>query len=190
MISFMKVLETNTKIFSFGEQANWNYALKYNRTISVTYLSIKMFPCGDEFYNRGKRIFYSDSYSILSILYLCTSYITVHNNWITGMDKKLYREKEMHLYLFDYNEYYTSRKRKYFMLFFNTSTIIEDEILLTFGFNFALSTNSIFILPKFKCNHCSHICRYCKMHGDCSYIELWKIRNLNNIYNNLYRESV
>lgn len=67
MIRFMNILQKNRMYFSLGEQAHWNFALKYNKTINVTYLSLNLFPCGDEFFIRGNRIFYNDLYSITSI---------------------------------------------------------------------------------------------------------------------------
>lgn len=66
----MNILKKNMRLFSLGEQANWNYALRHNNTINVTYLPIKLFPCGDEFYIRGRRIFYYDLYSIFINIYI------------------------------------------------------------------------------------------------------------------------
>lgn len=68
MIEFMNILQKNRLLFYLGEQAHWHYALKNNRTINTTFLSIKIFPCGDEFYIKGKRIFYNDFISIFILL--------------------------------------------------------------------------------------------------------------------------
>lgn len=106
------------------------------------------------------------------------------------MDKKLYREKEMHLYFFDNEGYYTSVTRKYLTIVFNTLNIEEDEVLINFGLNLSIETKSVFILPKFKCSQCSGKCRYCGSHIDCSFIEFWKIRDFNKVYDSKYRESV
>lgn len=77
MSQFMSILQKNRITYKLGEQANWNYALKYNKTINVTYLSIKLFPCGDEFYVKGKRLFY---YDLFSILYLYKYRLFLHNS--------------------------------------------------------------------------------------------------------------
>lgn len=191
MINFMNTLQENRKKINLGEQAHWNYALKYNRTISVAFLPIKLFACGDEFYVKGGRIFFDDFKSIaINIYILDNSYITVHNNWITGMDKKLYREKEMHFFNFDYNSYYTSISNKYIIFNFTSTTLDEDELIIKLGLVTVLMTDSILILPQIKCNHCKRICRYCKSHTYCSYIEFWKIRDLNKYFHGSYRESV
>lgn len=64
MIGFMNILQKNRLLFSLGEQAHWQYALINNKTITTTFLSLKLFPCGDEFYKKGKRIFFNDLISI------------------------------------------------------------------------------------------------------------------------------
>lgn len=67
MINFMNILQKNRLLFTLGEQAHWHYALRNNKTITTTFLSIKLFPCGDEFYVKGKRIFFNDLESIFYI---------------------------------------------------------------------------------------------------------------------------
>lgn len=114
----------------------------------------------------------------------------MHNNWITGMDKKIYRQKEMHLFVFDINHYYTSISHKYIKIMFNSYNINTDEIILKYGLYVASLTKSILILPQFKCNHCSSICNYCSSHTFCSFIEFWNIREFNKIFKEEYRESV
>lgn len=66
MIDFMNILQKNRKYIRLGEQAHWNYALKYNNTITATFLPLNLFPCGDEFYIKNNRIFYMDLKSISS----------------------------------------------------------------------------------------------------------------------------
>lgn len=75
MIEFMNKLQKNRFLFSLEEQAHWNFAILYNRSISITYLSIKLFPCGDEFYIKGKRIFYNDLKSIN--IFICKIIVTL-----------------------------------------------------------------------------------------------------------------
>lgn len=114
----------------------------------------------------------------------------MHNNWITGMDNKVYRQKEMHLFLYDYNGYYTSLQNKYIKIIGKTNNINEDEYIIKLGLHISILTESIFILPQFKCNRCFRGCKYCKNHTYCSFIEFWKIRELNKYFKNRYRESV
>lgn len=106
------------------------------------------------------------------------------------MDKKLYRQKEMHFFFFDNNGYYSSTSRKYILLKYNSHNINEDENLLIIGLYLSLKTNSIFVLPQFKCNHCSNTPKYCKNIKFCSFIEFWSIRELNKSFYNNYRENV
>lgn len=47
-----------------GEQWNWNYYLKNNRTITVKYHRKRLFPCADIFFLRERRTFYNDRPSI------------------------------------------------------------------------------------------------------------------------------
>lgn len=106
------------------------------------------------------------------------------------MDSKIYRQKEMHLFVYDYNGYYSSLTHKYIKLVFNSNNITEDEDILKFGLYIALHTKSIFIFPQFKCEHCSGYCKYCGNHTFCSFIEFWRIREMNKYYKDIYRESV
>lgn len=114
----------------------------------------------------------------------------MHNNWITGMDIKIYRQKEMHLYVYDINGYYSSMNNKYFKIINKSKNLEEDEKIVKLGLHIASLTKSVFILPQFKCNHCKRFCKYCKNHTYCSFIEFWKIRPLNRYFKNMYRESV
>lgn len=68
MIAFMNTLQKNRKHVKKGEQGQWNYALRYNKTITATFLPIKLFPCGDEFYIKNSRIFYNDLISIYAFI--------------------------------------------------------------------------------------------------------------------------
>lgn len=65
-----------------------------------------------------------------------------------------------HLFVFNYNGYYSSDSNKYIKLIFNSNNIVEDEFYLKLGLNIAIITNSIFIFPLFKCNHCIGYCKY------------------------------
>lgn len=110
----------------------------------------------------------------------------MHNNYIIGIDSKIYREKEMLFYTVDISEYYSSTKQKYFTFTYLESNSINDiEILIWKGLMIANKSNIIFILPRILCKYC-HNC-----HGKwCSYIDCWKIRNLNKCFSEKYRENV
>lgn len=110
----------------------------------------------------------------------------VHNNFIRGSDSKIYREKEMLFYSVDINQYYSSTDTKYFSFIYkNTKDLKDIETLILFSLLYANYSNFIFILPKI-------LCKYCNIYNKefCSFIDCWKIRNLNKCFNNKYRENV
>lgn len=96
----------------------------------------------------------------------------------------------MHLYLYDYNGYYSSVTNKYIKIMFESRNINEDEEILKIGLEISLITKSIFIFPQFRCSHCVGICTYCFNHTFCSFIEFWRIREMNKYFKKIYRESV
>lgn len=112
--------------------------------------------------------------------------ITVHNNFIKGADSKLYREKEMLFFKVDLKKYYTSLERNYFsFLVHNAADLSEIEILLWKGLKFSNNSKFVLILPRVSCKLCNIFnAKWC------SYIDCWKIRNINNCFKMKYRENV
>lgn len=149
------------------------------RIISIYFLDIAVFCNGEVFYIIGNRHFYDD-------IKEDNKCISAHNNFIKGSDSKVYREKEMLFYNVDINKYYSDINSKYFTFIYKNSTYIAQiEKLMWMGLIFSNNTNFIFILPRI-------ICKYCNIHNRkwCSYIDCWKIRNLNKCFINRYRENV
>lgn len=86
----------------------------------------------------------------------------------------------------DINKYYSDTKANYFTFTYsNSSNIIQIEKLIWIGLTFSNITNFIYILPRV-------LCVYCNIYNTkwCSYINCWKIRNLNNCFSGRYRENV
>lgn len=116
----------------------------------------------------------------------------MHNNYIVGIEKKIYREKEMLLYEYDYEEYYSSKENRYLKLKLNKnilSSIDDDEYLIKIGISLAIITKRILILPKFNCSHCKSN-KYYLINDFCSYIFLFNMRELDRYFKHKYRENV
>lgn len=86
-----------------------------NRAIkeAESYAVIKILPHnkfwnGYEFFELQHIFFYEQ--------YKCSDCYTIHNNWILGFQAKEYRLKEIHMYKFDYNSYYSSDNNYYILL--------------------------------------------------------------------------
>lgn len=110
----------------------------------------------------------------------------MHNNFIKGADSKLYREKEMLFFKVDIDKYYSSLKRKYFTFIINNvSTLYYAETVIWKGLIFSNATDYIYILPRI-------LCKLCNINNSkwCSFIDCWRIRNLNHCFNLKYRENV
>ena len=74
----------------------------------------------------------------------------VHNNWIVGLENKIYRAKELHQWMNDENQYYSSLTRKYLAYKnYNNSKKEEQMELLETAFNISKALNRILILPQF-----------------------------------------
>ena len=79
---------------------------KTKHSLKVQRLKSSKFPCGWEFWVRGRRMF-ADGRP-------CSECIVIHNNWITTMVAKTYRFREMHMWYFDgFDHYYTDPYRIY-----------------------------------------------------------------------------
>ena len=112
-------------------------------------LSVSKYQCGLEYFEHGHRYF-ADSAT-------CPQCIVVHNNWIVSKEAKRYRFREVLLWSYDDNGYYSNTTTKYLMYSnptsIRTSTINSSNVELD-----ALKTalflghvlNRVVILPRFS----------------------------------------
>lgn len=112
--------------------------------------------------------------------------ISAHNNFIKGADSKIYREKEMLFFYVDIDKYYSESDANYFtFIYFKSTKIYDIEKIIWIGLTFSNSSKYIFILPRILCKYCNVNNKYW-----CSFVDCWKVRNLNNCFEKKYRENV
>ncbi|ELU00880.1 hypothetical protein CAPTEDRAFT_192549 [Capitella teleta] len=110
--------------------------------LKLVRLPTEQFQSGKLFFGDGNRTFAEDN--------PCTTCIVAHNNWIVGIAVKEYRFKEMHMWVYDGDEYYSSSDRKY-LVYNNTDKSQSDVEALSNAFAIGQLLNRTVILPKFFC---------------------------------------
>lgn len=75
----------------------------------------------------------------------------LHFNWIITLFEKEYRQREMLLYDYDDNNYYSAKNHKYFILHYNKSSVDMLNKITLFGFHISIITGRIFIVPQYNC---------------------------------------
>ena len=85
--------------------------------LKIKKLNDKEFLCGIKFFEFGHRTFAGDN--------PCTVCIVVHNNWIVSTEAKVYRFKELHMWVYDGGRYYSDSDRKY--LSYDNPTYFEND---------------------------------------------------------------
>jgi hypothetical protein len=117
--------------------------------LMLTKLDTSKYLCGRAFFQDQKRDFASDP--------PCDSCVVVHHNWIVSMEAKTYRIKEMHMWLYDGNKYYSDTNRKYLYFenphkFSTPAETVQNEInALKSAYAIAHILNRTVIFPKFHC---------------------------------------
>ncbi|ELU06069.1 hypothetical protein CAPTEDRAFT_202855 [Capitella teleta] len=149
-ISMYKSMEHTAKTTNIDDQKALNGAMRsLKKELRITSLPGAEFQSGLQFFDNSQRQFAGD--------HPCTHCIVMHNNWIVSMEAKVYRFKEMHMWLYDQDEYYSSTQRRYLAYqnptyFGNDSTTLaaERSSLIT-ALAIGLILNRTVILPKFVC---------------------------------------
>ena len=153
--------------------------MQKERKIKTKTLSKNTFPCGTPYFETGKRMFAGDN--------PCKECVLVHNNWILGYEAKAYRFKEMHMWLVDTDEYYSSKTRKY--LTFETRKLAGVDITaegeaLRNALAIGRVLNRTVILPFFQCS-CKQ--SYCNREK-CAFNLHYSIASFDKYFTGLYRE--
>ena len=158
----------------WNDQKQLNKALgEQRKSIKLVKLSISQFLCGKFYYERGKR-FYADT------MRQCPDCVVVHNNWIVSLEAKVYRAKEVHQWMYDEDEYYSSTSRKY-MTYSNGPQpyrVDREMVALKSGLAMAHVLNRTLVLPKF----------YCKKQKESPLNSFLKIRFFDKSFAGVYRE--
>ena len=161
--------------------------LALNRAISKTKKTVglklhmldrKKYLCGKAYFEDTKRSFAGDV--------PCAECVVVHDNWIVSMEAKAYRLKEMHFWVYDNDQYYSSPTRKY--LTYSNPEMFKDQPVkpreeiqaLMNAAVIAEILNRTLILPKFHCGS--------KGQATCTILNHILVRNFEAQFPN-YRES-
>lgn len=162
--------------------------LEAKKYAKIKTLKRKEFYNGLEFFEFN-HLFFADQLNQLT-----ENTYTIHNNWILGFTGKEYRLKELHLYKFDYDGYYSSEKNNYIMLDYGDQerTLENDKVTLMLGMYLGNISNRIVILPRFRCYTVDFkFTTICKSNNDeCNFLVLWNIKRFDSVFNGKYRESV
>ena len=155
------------------DQEQLNIAVRTRRGVKLVSLPKAEFLCGRSYYQDAKR-FYADT------MKPCPECVVVHNNFIVSYEAKVYRAKEVHQWMYDGDEYYSSTTRKY-MTYINGpkpyTTEAQLEALKT-GLAVASMLNRTLILPKF----------YCANQNECPLYNFITIRRFDKHFWDAYRE--
>ena len=143
-----------------------------NKTIRFVALSEAQFQSGKLFYADGRRV-YADS------MKACSQCVVVHNNWIVGLENKIYRAKELHQWLVNYNRYYTNTTRKY-ITYNNTKPYTKKNQIMALQSALAAGRvlNRTVILPKIYCNETI----------ECGLNSLARMKTFDPVFSGKYRE--
>lgn len=147
------------------DQTALNDALnRLGKNINFVTLPIKKYACGKNFYELRRN-----SGDGLTAEFVKDT-IVAHNNWIVGIEAKVYRFKEMQQWYFDGNEYYSSETRRY-LVYENTvtkSVLVqkaevgweEEKTALQNALMIGAVLDRIVILPQFHWGErlCSFLC--------------------------------
>ena len=152
--------------------------VKLEGLVKWKFFNNSQFLCGKDYFEDPKRYF-SDSATP------CSHCMVAHNNWIVSTQAKIYRFKEMHMWLMDGNEqYYSSKDRKYltFENYFNSrdgNNVWSHELeALKNAFVIGFILNRTVILPRFHCGD-----TWCPLNS-----KLY-ISNFDRVFSDGYREN-
>ena len=160
-----------------------------SKTLKKKSLNKKEFACGLIYFEDEKRMFLMDKPCNDST---CKTDV-VHNNWIVSKAAKIYRFKEMGMWMYDYKKYYSSSSRKYLQysnaLDFGMKSKERERAALKTAMTVAKLLNRTLIFPKFHCYGCKS--KACKIGTDhCSFNAHFHVRSFDASFENRYREYV
>ena len=149
--AYSKLVYEHMKIIARGnrktdDQQQLNIAIRRHkkRGLIVVPLPEHKFLSGYAYYERERRYF-------ADTMTPCSECVVVHNNWIVSLEAKVYRSKELHQWMYDDNQYYSSTTTKYLTY---SNTLPRENSLNALKAALAISDilNRVLILPKFFCD--------------------------------------
>ena len=165
--------------------------MKKEKQLIVQTLSRELYPCGLIYFERGRRMFIGDNEYCEGKICDAKPFI-VHNNWIVSKAAKIYRFKEVGLWNYDFNGYYSNITQKYIAYEnprdFGIKTIHHEKMALNTALTMGKILNRIVILPKFHCHTCKNVA--CKQkHNLCAFNAHFNVRVFDHYFKGLYREN-
>lgn len=111
----------------------------------------------------------------------------IHFNWIITLFEKQYRQREMLLYEYDEDKYYSSTNNKFFEFHYNVNYLDLERRIYIFGLYIASLSGRKFILPKYNCSYKN---RFMNITGKkCTTADIFNIGGLSKM-KHLFRENV
>ena len=137
---------------SLDDQRQFNIVVSEEKKNKKNPLRIRFLPYQD--YMCGKY-YYQNRYFEDTML-PCPRCIVVHNNFIVSIAAKVYRAKELHHWMYNGDQYYTSKTRKY-MTYDNIlpfeAPLSTQLTTLKAALTLSVILNRTLILPKFQCQN-------------------------------------
>ena len=145
---------------TLGEQVRFNLAIKKmrsdftNSSIRVSILPSDRFQSGRTYWELGQRSFFTDN--------PCMECVVIHDNFVIGHEAKIWRLKEMQLWMFDANKYYSCTDCKYLHYYNPTwfgashETTAKEIGALKTALLLGVLLKRIVIMPKFHGNDEHH----------------------------------
>ncbi len=159
--------------------------MKESGVIKAKILEFNMFPVGNIFFEKGRRMFSGDN--------PCKTCVLVHDNWLVGGEAKVYRLKEFLLWVVDRDGYYSRKTTKYLYFenpmdfYYSSKKYEEDTLKAAMAIGHIL--NRTVILPTFHCYGCKYgACKNEARH--CSLNTHFSIKIFDASFKGHYREHM
>ena len=158
-------------------------------SLDMARLNIQEFPCGKEYFENEKRMFFGDQHP------KGNKALIVHNNYYYTKLGKIHRFKEAGLWSFDKNQYYSNKSAKYIMYQNPTDfggskriTLQKERDALVTALTIGKILGRIVIFPKFHCHGCpNNACTRASDH--CSFNVHFHVQTFDEHFDGTYREN-
>ena len=158
-------------------------------SLDMATLNIEKFPCGKEYFENEKRMFFGDQHP------KGNKALIVHNNYYYTKLGKIHRFKEAGLWSFDKNQYYSNKSAKYIMYQNPTDfggskriTLQKERDALVTALTIGKILGRIVIFPKFHCHGCpNNACTRASDH--CSFNVHFHVQTFDEHFDGTYREN-
>jgi len=123
-----------------------NMGIKEVSGYKISALNPHTWPAGEVMWANGRTFAWNAP---------CPSCIIVHNNFVSGLQKKIYRAKELLMWGDDTDQYYSSKTRRY-LQFGNPDPAVDPKTeiqALKTALSIAAILDRTLIMPAFRCSN-------------------------------------